>query len=127
MTTHAPIRQQRLARIGALAVLAVCGVLNASHGIAAAPGSATIDIAKFSFSPKEITVAPGTTVQWVNHDEIPHTITSAQGQAKVLASKGLDTDDKYSFSFAKEGDYGYYCTVHPYMTGVVHVRGSSSN
>jgi plastocyanin len=124
MSNHSPLRRQRLARIGALIALAACAVLNASHGIAAAPANATVDIAKFAFVPKEITVAPGTTVQWVNHDEIPHTITSARGQDKVLASKGLDTDDKYSFTFAKEGDYGYYCTVHPYMTGVVHVRSN---
>jgi plastocyanin len=24
--------------------------------------------------------------------------------------------------FSKEGDFGYICTVHPFMTGVVHVR-----
>ena len=35
-----------------------------------------IDIAKFAYGPKEITIAPGTKVIWTNHDETPHTVTS---------------------------------------------------
>ena len=41
---------------------------------------------------------------------------------KSFSSKGLDTDDKFEHTFAKEGDFDYICTVHPFMTGVVHVR-----
>lgn len=79
----------------------------------------TVDIARFAFMPKEITVAPGTTVVWVNHDETPHTV-AAPGHGFV--SKALDTDDRYEHTFADEGDVPYFCTVHPFMTGVVHVR-----
>lgn len=103
-------------RLGlAVAALAACGA-------AAAAGSADVAITQFAFTPRELTVAPGTRVRWVNHDEVPHTVTSTQGQAKVLASRALDTDDGYELTFAEEGDYGYYCAVHPFMTGVVHVR-----
>ena len=52
-------------------------------------------------------------------DETPHTVTSND---KSFASKGLDTDDKFEHVFSKEGDFGYICTVHPFMTGVVHVH-----
>ena len=86
---------------------------------AAAPSTVDIDIAKFAYGPKEITVQPGTTIVWTNHDETPHTVTSKD---KSFASKGLDTDDKFEHTFAGEGDFTYICTVHPYMTGVVHVR-----
>jgi plastocyanin len=86
---------------------------------AAAPPAPTVDIAKFAYTPKEITVAPGTKVVWTNHDETPHTVASND---KSFASKGLDTDDKFEHVFASEGDFTYYCTVHPFMTGVVHVR-----
>jgi plastocyanin len=34
----------------------------------------------------------------------------------------MDTDDQYSFTFEKEGDYKYFCTLHPYMVGLVKVR-----
>jgi plastocyanin len=78
-----------------------------------------VDIAQFTYGPKEITVPPGTTVVWKNRDETPHTVTSDD---KSFASKGLDTDDKFEHTFAGEGDFAYICTVHPFMTGVVHVH-----
>jgi plastocyanin len=81
----------------------------------------TVDITKFMFMPMEVTVAPGATVRWVNHDETPHTVAS-QGQAKLFASKAMDTDDHFDFVFTQEGDYTYVCSVHPFMTGTVHVR-----
>jgi plastocyanin len=87
----------------------------------AAPPLPTVDIKieKFAYGPKEITVAPGTKIVWTNRDETPHTVT---GNDKSFASKGLDTDDKFEHTFASEGDFTYICTVHPFMTGVVHVR-----
>ena len=35
-----------------------------------------IDIAKFAFAPKDITVAPGTKIVWTNRDEAPHTVVA---------------------------------------------------
>jgi plastocyanin len=84
-----------------------------------------IEIAKFAFVPKEITIEPGTRLRWTNRDETPHTVTS-QTAKKVLSSPGLDLDDHYEFVFNDEGDYPYLCTVHPMMTGIVHVRKSGS-
>jgi plastocyanin len=86
---------------------------------AATPASVDVDISKFLFNAKEITIAPGTKVVWTNHDETPHSVVAND---KSFSSKGLDTDDKYEHTFAKEGDFGYICSVHPFMTGVVHVR-----
>jgi plastocyanin len=89
--------------------------------VTAAPNAATVtvDITKFAFAPKDVTIAPGTRVIWTNRDEAPHTVTSND---KSFASKGLDTDDQYEHVFTGEGDFAYLCTVHPFMTGVVHVR-----
>ena len=109
-------------RGGAVLALAVCTafVMPAILVAAAAPPSTVdINIAKFAYGPKEITVAPGTKIVWTNHDQAPHTVTSND---KSFASKGLDTDDKFEHTFTSEGDFGYICTVHPYMTGIVHVR-----
>jgi len=99
-----------------IAVLAA--LMHSVHAASPAP-PVEVAISKFAFAPKEITVAPGTKVVWTNRDETPHTVTSAD---KSFASKGLDTDDKFETTFAREGDFAYICTVHPYMTGVVHVR-----
>jgi len=106
---------------GAWLALAVCFALSPSASFAV-DAAATVDVSKFAFGPKEITISPGSTVRWINHDEVPHTVSSVQGQEKVIASKAIDTDDKFEVTFPKEGDYAYYCTVHPFMTGVVHVH-----
>src|SRR6266571_2134129 len=112
----------RLFRACAALALVFCAsfVMPAIFAAAASP-SPTVDlnIAKFAFAPKEITIAPGTKIIWTNRDETPHTVTSND---KSFASKGLDTDDKFEHTFASEGDFSYICTVHPFMTGVVHAR-----
>lgn len=112
------------ATIGRLcaAVAFLCAVLAIpAIFVSAAPLASVVDskIEKFSFAPKEITVAPGTKVVWTNRDEAPHTVTSND---KSFASKGLDTDDMFEHVFVNEGDFSYFCAVHPFMTGVVHVR-----
>ena len=111
--------RQALSRAAVALAFCAAWALPSHFVAAAAPPAVAVDITKFAFAPKEITVAPGTKITWTNHDETPHTVTSND---KSFASKGLDTDDKFEHTFASEGDFSYFCTVHPFMTGVVHVR-----
>jgi plastocyanin len=118
---YAPSRAATRPLRTALALL-VCAafVIPVIHVVAAAPASSIdLDITKFAFAPKEITIAPGARVVWTNRDETPHTVA---GNDKSFSSKGLDTGDSFEHVFASEGDFNYICTVHPFMTGVVHVR-----
>ena len=85
----------------------------------AIPASAEVRIDNFSFGPQTLTVAVGTEVVWVNRDDIPHTIVSADG---IFKSKVRDTDEKFSYQFAKSGTYPYFCSLHPKMTGKIFVR-----
>jgi len=78
-----------------------------------------IKIDNFVFGPQAITVPVGTTVTWMNSDDIPHTAVSTDG---VFKSKVMDTDEKFSYTFDKPGTYSYYCSVHPKMTGQVVVK-----
>jgi len=78
-----------------------------------------ITIDNFSFTPKEITVAAGTTITWVNRDDVPHTVVSPD---KKFRSKALDTDDQFSFTFTDAGSYNYFCSVHPMMIGKIIVQ-----
>jgi plastocyanin len=100
--------------LAAVFVVAFC-----TPAIFAAAPATTVAITKFVFASKDIIVAPGTKIVWTNHDEVPHTVTSND---KTFTSKALDTDDTYEYTFTSEGDFSYFCTVHPFMTGVVHVR-----
>jgi plastocyanin len=85
-----------------------------------APAAAMeVKIDNFSFGPAAITVPAGTTVTWINRDDIPHTVVSDD---KVFKSKVLDTDEKFSYTFSKPGTYPYFCSVHPKMTGKVIVQ-----
>jgi plastocyanin len=81
--------------------------------------NAEVKIDNFVFGPETITVAVGATVTWTNKDDIPHTTVSTDG---VFKSKVMDTDEKFSYTFAKAGTYPYYCTIHPKMTGKVVVQ-----
>jgi plastocyanin len=73
----------------------------------------------FNFTPATITVPAGTQVTWVNHDDVPHTVTAAD---KAFGSAALDAGERFSRVFAQPGTYSYYCAVHPHMTGTVVVK-----
>jgi len=92
-----------------------------STGPAEIGGVAKVSIEAFRFVPEELTIAAGTTVTWVNTDDVPHTATSSS-KPSAFDSKTLDTDDKYSFQFKTAGTYEYYCKVHPHMTAKIIVK-----
>lgn len=83
-------------------------------------GPVQVKIDNFTFAPTPITIPAGTTVQWVNRDDIPHTIVS--DDKTTFKSKALDTDENYSYTFAKPGTYTHFCSIHPKMTGKVVVQ-----
>jgi plastocyanin len=80
-----------------------------------------VKIDNFSFGPSALTVPVGTTVTWINRDDIPHTVVSTD-DPRAFKSKVLDTDEKFSFTFSKAGTYPYFCSIHPKMTGKVTVQ-----
>jgi plastocyanin len=97
----------------------ILGAMLAFAAVAAQDATNVITIDNFTFSPKEMTVPVGTTVKWVNHDDIPHTIVEKKTSFR---SKALDTDDSYSFTFTSAGDFDYFCGLHPHMVGRVIVK-----
>jgi plastocyanin len=77
-----------------------------------------VTIDNFTFTPAELKVKVGDTVTWTNHDDIPHTAVSAG----KFRSKTMDTDGTFSFTFTSAGDYKYFCSLHPHMTGMIKVE-----
>jgi len=100
-----------------LAVVLVLHPIRAKSEAAASPMEVRVD--NFTFGPDTLTVPVNSTVTWVNKDDVPHTIASSD---RVFKSKALDTDDKYSYTFAKVGTYAYYCSIHPKMVGKIVVQ-----
>ena len=75
--------------------------------------------ADWTYAPKELRVAAGTTVTFVNRGKEFHTITSDDpGRPFDL---GMDSGKSATFAFDKVGVFAYHCGVHPQMTGVVRV------
>jgi amicyanin len=90
-----------------------------AFGAVAAEEANVVTIDNFSFTAPELTVAVGTTVKWINHDDIPHNVVASN---KAFRSKPLDTDDAYSFTFASAGTFDYFCGLHPKMQGKIIVK-----
>jgi plastocyanin len=95
----------------------------------------TVTIEGLSFTPNELTVDAGTTVEWTNDDPVEHTVTSgtkgAQGVPGVSKGKPdrpdgdfdaqLAPGKTFSFTFDTPGTYEYFCRIHGGMTGTVVV------
>jgi LPXTG-motif cell wall-anchored protein len=108
--------QLRLARI--LVVLAITALGLAGRGALAAPeaqASATVEMQDFVFAPKTITIAAGTTVNWPNTGQAPHTSTSDTG---LWDSGQKAAGESFSFTFREAGTFPYYCTLHGTPGGV---------
>ena len=91
-------------------------IVETAAGTDAAP---QVMIDNFVYNPVPLTVKVGTTVTWINHDDIPHTVDSTEGKFKSAA---LDTDDKFEYRFTAAGEYPFYCRIHPKMTGKIIVQ-----
>jgi plastocyanin len=86
---------------------------NAAHA-----AETDVHIDNFVFQPAQLNVKVGMTVTWTNRDDIPHTVVCAG----KFRSKAMDTDERFSFTFTAAGDYKYFCSLHPHMTGMIRVE-----
>ena len=82
-----------------------------------------VKIGNFTFGPQDLKVKAGTTVTWINEDDIPHTVVSANN----FRSRPLDSEDKFSFTFTTPGTYRYFCSLHPHMTGTIVVEAATGS
>lgn len=77
------------------------------------------------YSPADITIKVGDTVEWINVDTAAHTVTGgspADGPSGVFDSSLVMANANYAFTFDKAGSYKYFCMVHPWMVGSVTVN-----
>jgi plastocyanin len=92
--------------------------------LAAQTNGVAVVIDNFVFSPERLTVKVGTTVTWTNHDDIPHTVAAKD---RTFKSKVMDTDESFSFTFSTPGEYTYFCSLHPHLTGTIVVEGTAGS
>ena len=91
-------------------------------------GAQSLTQAKF-YEPTDITVQPGTSITWSNHDTVVHTATSGDSDSGT-------PDGRFDTGFIQpgksktvilipgaKGKIAYFCQVHPFMRGEVTVAG----
>jgi predicted secreted protein with PEFG-CTERM motif len=81
------------------------------------------------FIPYEVTVNVGDEVTWSNDDSAAHTVTAgsaADGPSGVFDSSLFMAGTTFSYQFESEGEFPYFCMVHPWMEGIVKVQAAGA-
>jgi plastocyanin len=136
-------KSKRIASIiaGILMTFAVsgCGLGGPAHSPPPSNVTAVIDLGFMSYSPAEVTIHPGDTVEWRNTSVIPHTVTDNPGRAKKQGDAGVPpavqifdsgeiaAGQVYTHTFTTPGTYHYFCAYHEKygMVGTVVVSPAS--
>ena len=81
------------------------------------------------YDPDELSVKKGNIIKVENADLVPHTVTNGAGPNDPNSAKTFDSSlimgGEAGILQTEEidaGDYTYYCTVHPYMTGTLKIE-----
>ena len=76
------------------------------------------------YMPSYYVAKTGETVYWKNQDSAFHSVTSGQQENPdgLFDSGHIDPDEKFSYKFTETGVYPYYCTLHPWMNGMIKVE-----
>ncbi len=112
--------------VSALAVAFVAFSPNSTYAASASPAAkvkvsiTTNKKVVFTFKPKSVTIAVGTSVTWTNTTTVAHTVTSDDG--KTFSSGIINPGATFSFKFTKKGTFGYHCSIHPFMTATIIVK-----
>ncbi len=81
------------------------------------------------YLPYQVTIDAGDTVVWTNEDLAFHTVTSGNrldGSDGLFDSGMFKIDEQFSYTFTNSGNFDYFCTLHPWMEGIVTVQEVSA-
>lgn len=86
-----------------------------------------IELVNTSIKPKNILIAKGAKVTWVNKDDVEHFVNTDTHPAHTYYpeqnSRGLNKGQTFSLTFNKVGIYPYHCSAHAsQMTGNIIVE-----
>ncbi len=86
-----------------------------------APASTTengVTISGFAFHPTPLSAHVGETITVVNRDGATHTFTADDHS---FDSGRLSPGSSAQVKLTKAGTFTYHCSIHSFMTGVIHV------
>lgn len=81
------------------------------------------------YEPDPVTAGVGDGIEWTNEDNAPHTVTHRVTESPLFDSGIITAGKAWKFDTSElaEGEYEYYCTLHPFMTAflTLHAAGTS--
>ena len=112
-----------LAKSALLAVALAAAALAPPLALAQTAGGASprhhvVEIRKLRFVPAALTIRQGDTVEWINHDIVPHTATQSE---TAWDTKKLTKGQSGRITFSQPGLAAYFCVFHPGMKGEITV------
>ena len=84
----------------------------------------TVEMRNNAFNPAQLSVAPGTTVRFVNNDTVPHTATADNG---AFDTEELQPGYSMDVFLDGEGTVPYHDELHPEMKGTIVVGDGSGS
>ena len=113
-------------RLSAGVALAIAGAFWAAPAL----GDATITAGPLpnTYATTEATIDQGQSITFQNSDRTAmHDVTSDKsGLFKSDTIENGKTAPVNGVEFLTTGDYGYHCSVHPFMTGTIHVTANGT-
>ncbi len=87
------------------------------------------------YDPPVISITVGDSITWYNDDREGHTVTSGEGSGRFgwmndnfgtpdgdFDSERFMPGESWAIKFEESGTFSYFCTIHPWMEGVVIVE-----
>jgi plastocyanin len=112
-----------IALVASLMLIPAAGAQTEGQGVVVVPTTEirAVDVLLIEddyFEPKDAVVEPGTTLMWINHGQVQHTVTADDGQ---FDSGVLNPGDSFLATVEGSGTLTYHCTLHPEMTGSITI------
>ena len=93
------------------------------------------------YDPPQMFVTVGDTITWYNDDREGHTVTSGESSGRfgwmdnkdlgkpdgIFDSERFMPGESWSYKFEESGTFSYFCTIHPWMNGIVNVKQTIPN
>jgi plastocyanin len=112
---------RRVALVLAGVVVLLAGAVLAGRAAAVRPGvTHTVKIDGTRFDPDDLAVDAGDSIEWVNQDPFPHSVTSTE--AGKFDSKEIPPGKSWTYKPSHKGTFAYTCTIHPTMKAKLRVK-----
>ena len=116
------MRKEILFTVAILSLVFIIGFVNFAD-------DRVILVKRFDYQPEDSTIKRGSSLHWFNVDLEGHNVTTDTGKNKennsildIDLSRDVDTLGIISYEFNEEGEFHYYCSLHPYMKGRITVK-----